>query len=80
MKAIRVISDYREYGYIDFEILDANGESNQNLYRYYNGESGFSKVYGFSGYGKAIRGKARKLIEQYIKTVYENNVPFAIIG
>lgn len=68
MKAIRVINDYREHGYIDFEILDANGES------------GFSKVYGFSGYGKAIRGKARKLIEQYIKTVYENNVPFAIIG
>lgn len=80
MKAIRVLNDYREYGYIDFEILDANGESDMNLYRYYKGESGFTKVYGFSGYGKAIRGKARKIIEQYIKAVYENNIPFAIIG
>jgi hypothetical protein len=80
MKAIRVLSDERERGYIDFEILDENGNDDGNLYRYYNGDDKFTKVYGIrQNWSKAIRGNARKIITDYIKTVYKNNLAIAII-
>ena len=75
MNGIKVI--YRGTDYIDFEI--ANDES--NLYRYVRGEATFHKLFGLgkNNFGKAVRGNERKKINDIVKHVFENNLPFAII-
>lgn len=81
MKAIRIISRDDNYKYIDFEICDSNGENDGNLYRYYENDRGFKKLYGVKGnWSKAIRGNERKIIQQHIKAAYENRLPIIIIA
>lgn len=75
MLAIKVIT--RDKNYIDFEI---SGDR-QNLYRYIKGENSFKKLFGVgkNNFGKAIRGNARNKINQLVKIVFENNLPFGMI-
>lgn len=81
MKAIRVTDKNEEYGYFDFEILDENGHDDGNLYRYYKDDSKFTKVFGIrNNWSKAIRGNARKAVNEYLKIVVENNLPFVIFA
>ena len=67
----------RDAKYIDFIIAS----DEQNIYRYYAGDKQFHKLVGFgkNNFGKAIRGKEREKINTLVKTVFENNLPFAII-
>lgn len=75
MNGIKVT--YRGKDYIDFIIAS----DEENLYRYCAGADKFHKLIGFgkNNFGKAIRGKERAKINELVKIVFENNLPFAII-
>lgn len=64
--------------YIDFIIFS----DEQNVYRYVSGEDTFHKLlgYGKGNFGKAIRGSERKKVNEIVKIVFENKLPFAIIA
>lgn len=68
----------RDTNYIDFEITNDPA----NLYRYVHGDKTFHKLFGVgrNNFGKAVRGKEREKINEIVKIVFENNLPFAIIA
>lgn len=68
----------REERYIDFIIFS----DEQNVYRYIYGDDTFHKLIGFGkgNFGKAIRGNERKKLNEIVKYVFENKLPFAIIA
>lgn len=76
MNGIKVTT--REKNYIDFII----STDKQNLYRYCKGDKTFHKLFGVgrNNFGKAIRGNERKKIENLVKLVFENNLPFGFIA
>lgn len=58
--------------YIDFYIA-LNGEKpDADLYRIYSWENEFHKVIGFTSYGHAVRGKARKIATELILEMRKN--------
>lgn len=58
--------------YIDFYIA-LNGEKpDADLYRIYSWENKFQKILGFTSYGHAVRGNARKAATELILNMRES--------
>jgi len=77
---VKTISDSTFTGrrYIDFEIY-VDGVTDQILYRQYDGESKFTKIFGFpKQFGKAIRGKQRTTVQQLVNEMMKTKQSFAI--
>ena len=64
--------------YIDFCIALNGEEPAADLYRIYSGENEFHKVIGFTSYGHAVRGKARKAATELILEMRKNACPVGI--
>ncbi len=72
MESICVKVEARYKDYMDFTVsLDE-----LSLYRYETSTGKMSKLFGINNYGKAVRGKSRKVVETLAKTVFENGLPF----
>ena len=65
--------------YIDFYISTNGEEPDADLYRIYSWENEFHKILGFTTYGHAIRGKARKAATELILSMRKNCCPIGMI-
>lgn len=77
--AIAGIHKYTDGSYIDFYISINGQEPDADLYRIYSWENEFHKILGFTSYGHAIRGKARKAATELILNMRENGLPLGYI-
>lgn len=77
--AIAGCHKYEGGSYIDFYIAINDKEPDADLYRIYSWENEFHKVVGFTGYGHAIRGKARKFATELILNMRKTACPVGII-
>jgi hypothetical protein len=64
--------------YIDFYIALDGKKPDADLYRIYSWESEFHKVLGFTTYGHAVRGKARKAATELILEMRKTACPIGI--
>ena len=65
--------------YLDFCISINGQKPAADMYRIYSWEKEFHKILGFTSYGHAVRGKARKAATDLIIKMRENGTPFGII-
>ena len=79
--AIKVLSRTNDKRYLksmDFEVL-INGKSDGTEYRMTEGDNTFRKLFGIGKpYGYAVRGNARKEIQNLVNTIFDTNLGFAI--
>lgn len=74
MEGICIKVEERQKDYMDFLVsLD-----DQSIYRYESATGKMRKLFGFGGYGQAVRGKKRKEVEALAKIVFDNDIPFAV--
>lgn len=76
MKGICIKVEDRRADYMDFTV-SYEASDDLNLYRYEASTGKMKKLFGFSGYGQAVRGKKRKAVEALAKIAFDNNLPFA---
>lgn len=77
MERICIKVENRYPDYMDFTVSYESSDD-LNLYRYDSLTGKMNKLFGFSGYGQAVRGKKRKAVEALAKIVFDNNLPFAV--
>lgn len=64
--------------YIDFYIALDCKKPDADLYRIYSWETEFHKILGFTTYGHAVRGKARKAATELILEMRKTACPIGI--